>query len=265
MVLSGLVSLVLLAAPQAAGPPGIEIGLVPVVRTTQPPAIDGQAEEAWSAAVKRRLERSKGPVPQSGDLQGSFRAMWDDAALYLFVEVLDDRKVKNQVNPWLDDSVEVYVDGDASRGDTYDDRNDHQYVFVWNDPTVHEAEGTGRDRASASPRRSGSTATAWRSRCRGRRSARRGRPGTRSASTCTSTTTTGPAARTSSCGRTRRTWRTATRAASGGPRCCRRRGPSPVTPPPSRRPRRDLRGGEARARGRLSASSTTTSGPTRPA
>ena len=144
MVLSGLVAVVLLAAPQAAGPPGIEIGLVPIVRVTQPPAIDGRAEEAWSAAVKRRLERSKGPVPQSGDLQGSFRAMWDDTALYLFVEVLDDRKVKNQVNPWLDDSVEVYVDGDASRGDTYDDRDDHQYVFVWSDPTVHEPKGETR-------------------------------------------------------------------------------------------------------------------------
>ena len=113
MVLSGLVSLVLFAAPQAGDRPGVAIGLVPIVRVTQPPVIDGRAEEAWSAAVKRRLERSKGPVPQSGDVQGSFRAMWDDAALYLFVEVLDDRVVRNQVNPWLDDSVEVYLDGDG--------------------------------------------------------------------------------------------------------------------------------------------------------
>ena len=139
MVLSGLVSLVLLAGPQAA----VAIGLVPIVRVTQPPAIDGRAEEMWSAAVKRRLEHGKGPVPQSGDLQGSFRAMWDDAALYLFVEVLDDRKVRNQVNPWLDDSVEVYVDGDGSRGDAYDDRNDHQYVFLLERPVGPRGEGSG--------------------------------------------------------------------------------------------------------------------------
>ena len=144
MMLPGLVAVVLLAGPQAAGAPGIEIGLAPVVRTTQPPVIDGQAEESWSAAPKRRLEHSKGLVPRSADLQGSFRAMWDAAALYLFVEVLDDRKVRNQVNPWLDDSVEAYVDGDASRGDTYDDRNDHQFVFVWNDPTVHRPKGEAR-------------------------------------------------------------------------------------------------------------------------
>ena len=144
MVLPGLVAVVLLASPQAGDGAKVEIGLVPIVRVTQPPSIDGQADEAWSAAVKRRLERSKGPVPRSGDVQGSFRAAWDDTALYLLVEVLDDRRVRNQVNPWLDDSVEVYVDGDGSRGDAYDDRDDHQYVLAWNDPRVHHPKGPDR-------------------------------------------------------------------------------------------------------------------------
>ena len=169
----------------------------PIVRVTQAPAIDGQAEEAWSAAVKRRLERSKGPVPQSGDLQGSFRAMWDDTALYLFVEVLDDRKVRNQVNPWLDDSVEVYVDGDAQPR-RHVRRPERPPVRLRVErPDGPRARRGRRDRAFDSPRRSGSTATGWRSRCRGRRSARHASPGTRSASTCTSTTTTGRVARTS--------------------------------------------------------------------
>lgn len=142
MLLPGVIAFALFAAPP--GQLRTEIGLAPVVRVTQPPVIDGQAEEAWSATVKRRLERSKGPVPRSGDVQASFRAAWDDTALYLLVEVLDDRKVRNQVNPWLDDSVEVYVDGDASRGEAYDDRNDHELVFVWNDPRVHHPKGPER-------------------------------------------------------------------------------------------------------------------------
>jgi hypothetical protein len=125
-------------------PAGVEIGLVPVVRTASPPVLDGRMEGAWTAAVERRLERSKGPVPQSGDVQGRFRAMWDDAALYVFVEVLDDRKVRNQASPWLDDSVEVYVDGDGSRGDGYDDRDDHQLVFGWDDARLHHPKGPGR-------------------------------------------------------------------------------------------------------------------------
>ena len=39
-------ALLLTLLPPAPG--GGEIGLVPIVRATRPPAIDGQAEEAWS-------------------------------------------------------------------------------------------------------------------------------------------------------------------------------------------------------------------------
>jgi hypothetical protein len=146
MAVSILAGLVLAAAAQAGGKPTVEIGFVPVVRATRPPVVDGEAEDVWSAAVKRRLERSKGAIPPSGDVQGSFRAMWDDAALYVHVEVLDDSKVRNQAFPWDGDSVEVYVDGDGSRGAAYDERNDHQYVLGWNDPAVHEPRGPGRGR-----------------------------------------------------------------------------------------------------------------------
>jgi hypothetical protein len=126
-------------------PAGADVGLVPVARASAPPVVDGVAEPAWSKAVSRRLERSKAELPQAGDLQGSFRALWDDEALYLFVEVLDDQKVRNQAVPWLDDSVEIYVDGDGSRSETYD-AADHQYVFGWNDPAVHEPRGAGQGR-----------------------------------------------------------------------------------------------------------------------
>jgi len=67
MVLTVLASLVLAAAAQAGGAT-VEIGFVPVVRATRPPVVDGEAEDVWSAAVKRRLDRSKGPIPQSGDV-----------------------------------------------------------------------------------------------------------------------------------------------------------------------------------------------------
>jgi hypothetical protein len=58
----------------------------------------------------------------------------------------DDSKVRNQAFPWDGDSVEVYLDGDGSRGSAYDDRNDHQYVLGWNDPEVHEPRGPGGGR-----------------------------------------------------------------------------------------------------------------------
>lgn len=139
MIAPTIALLALLAPAQA------EIGLVPVARASAPPVLDAVAEPAWAKAVSRRLDRSQGEPPRSADIQGSFRALWDDQALYLFVEVLDDRKVRNQALPWLDDSVEVYVDGDGSRSETYD-ADDHQYLFGWNDPEVHEPRGMGGGR-----------------------------------------------------------------------------------------------------------------------
>jgi hypothetical protein len=127
-----------MASPVTATP---EVGVVPVVRAETKPALDGVAETLWDAAVVRRLERSKGPIPASADVQGSFRAMWDETALYVLVEVLDDWKQGGEGDaPWGDDGVEVYVDGDLSRSSAYDGRNDRQYVFRWNDLKVTETK-----------------------------------------------------------------------------------------------------------------------------
>ena len=119
-----------------------EVGWIPVVRAESAPAIDGVAEDGWSSAVTRRLERSAGPIPPSADIQGEFRAMWDDDALYLLVQVLDDERVSGEGSaPWDDDGVEVYLDGDGSRNDAVEgfDENDRQYVFRWQDTTAYEA------------------------------------------------------------------------------------------------------------------------------
>jgi hypothetical protein len=139
------------AAPPEDGshldaPAEAEVGWVPVVRAESAPTIDGEAGEAWSSAATRRLERSRGPIPRSADIQGEFRAMWDDDALYVLAQVLDDETARGpQSSPWEDDGVEVYVDGDGSRNDSVDgyDANDRQYVFRWSDPEAHEAKGRG--------------------------------------------------------------------------------------------------------------------------
>jgi len=131
-------------ASPAANPAGALVGSVPVVRADSAPEIDGAPGEAWSSAVSRRLERSRGPVPTSADIQGEFRAMWDDDALYVLVQVLDDEVVDREgAAPWEHDSVEVYLDGDGSRNDSVEgyDGNDRQYVFRFADPVAHATKG----------------------------------------------------------------------------------------------------------------------------
>ncbi|MCG6926086.1 MAG: hypothetical protein LJF30_12325 [Acidobacteria bacterium] len=130
--------------PPVAAPPRAEVGWVPVVRARSAPVIDGAAGESWSPAVTRRLERSKGPMPSSADIQAEFRGMWDEDALYVLVQVLDDETTTREGPvPWEHDSVEVYVDGDGSRNDAVDgyDGNDRQFVFRWDDPVAHATKG----------------------------------------------------------------------------------------------------------------------------
>jgi hypothetical protein len=97
--------LALLLAAAATADAAVEVGSVPVVRAGRSPAIDGVAEGAWSAAPLRSLERSKRQLPQSADVQAQFRVMWDEAALYLFVQVVDDDTVRNRSLACEDDSV----------------------------------------------------------------------------------------------------------------------------------------------------------------
>jgi hypothetical protein len=120
------------------------VGWVPVVRAETAPGVDGEAGEEWSQAIPRRLERSRGPIPPSADVQGEFRAMWDGDALYLLVQVLDDQTVGGEGPlPWENDGVEVYVDGDGSRNDAVDgyDGNDRQLVFRFGDSEAHATKG----------------------------------------------------------------------------------------------------------------------------
>ena len=42
---------------------------------------------------------------------------------------------------WQDDSVEIYIDADNSKGTSYDGVNDYQYQFGYNDPTVYVGVG----------------------------------------------------------------------------------------------------------------------------
>jgi hypothetical protein len=101
--------------------------------TTVAPAIDGNMDEAWKAAPAQEIGHAVYAAPASAaDLSATFRTLHDRQALYLLVEVADDRLVSDSTENWLDDGVEVFVDADNSKAGVYDD-NDYQYHFDWDD------------------------------------------------------------------------------------------------------------------------------------
>jgi len=102
-------------------------------QTATAPSIDGSVDDAWSAATTHEFQHVlQGSVDGDSDLGGTWRASWDSDALYLLVDVTDDAAASDSSADYQDDSVEVYVDADNSKNDSYDGTNDFQFTFPRN-------------------------------------------------------------------------------------------------------------------------------------
>ncbi|MBO9202176.1 MULTISPECIES: sugar-binding protein [Niastella] len=102
-----------------------------------PPVIDQNIEAAWASAPATNINQIVlGSRP--ADYSGKWRALYDNNNLYLLVEINDATRL-NDSGPswWEDDVVEIFIDGNNSKGSSYDGLNDFQFGFRWNDNTVH--------------------------------------------------------------------------------------------------------------------------------
>ena len=109
-----------------------------ISRVTVPPVIDGVIDAGWVSTDEQNIDRRiLGNISNPQDLSAEWKATWDDTHLYLLVTVHDEDLRNNSSNWWDDDSVEIFIDADASRGTSYDGVNDFQFGFRWNDATLH--------------------------------------------------------------------------------------------------------------------------------
>jgi hypothetical protein len=112
------------------------VGDFVVPRVSAPPVLDGEVEEAWlQASVQAIAITIDGAEPTGpADLSGEFRVLYDTDNLYLLVDVNDEALVQDSdpAQGWLDDRIEVFIDGDNSKDDAQDTVNDYQYCFRWN-------------------------------------------------------------------------------------------------------------------------------------
>jgi len=86
-----------------------------VARAPSAPVVDGEVDAAWEAAGE--------PVTTATEVQGSggavatVRTLWADQTLYVLAEVDDPVVDVSGSDPWVQDSVEIYVDaGNAKNG-----------------------------------------------------------------------------------------------------------------------------------------------------
>ncbi|HEX6428122.1 MAG TPA: sugar-binding protein [Niastella sp.] len=102
-----------------------------------PPVINEQIETVWAPAPATNINQVVfGTRP--ADYNGKWRALYDNNYLYLLVEVSDATRINDSgASWWEDDVVEIFIDGNNSKGTSYDGVNDFQFGFRWNDNTVH--------------------------------------------------------------------------------------------------------------------------------
>lgn len=103
-----------------------------MLRTASAPEIDGVADLVWENVPQYSINHVlSGAVDNTADLSGTFRVMWDEENLYFLVDVKDDVLVPHVAgeNKWNYDGIEIFIDGDYSRGTSFDGLNDFQFTY----------------------------------------------------------------------------------------------------------------------------------------
>ncbi|HEX7072177.1 MAG TPA: sugar-binding protein [Rhodothermales bacterium] len=115
---------------------------IPLAPST--PVIDGVLDAAWAEAGTVVGSNVPTGEPLSGpdDLAARAYAMWNDAGLYVFVDVTDDELYGNEsADTWRDDAVEVFLDGNNAKVERAYDSNDGQFTVGLNDTELTGAKG----------------------------------------------------------------------------------------------------------------------------
>ena len=83
------------------------------------PTLDGERDAPWGGAARLPLVHVRqGAAPSASDLAA---VAYDADALYVLVDVTDDRvRVGPNDRPYLDDGVEIYLDGGNDKAGAYD-------------------------------------------------------------------------------------------------------------------------------------------------
>ena len=116
-----------------------------IPKTAVPPVIDGELDNIWLLSTATPLQKFEGGSSDTdrvyADHSSFFRVLWDDNYFYLFVQVIDDElDASNRGEPWMNDCVELFLDGDNSKGTTYDGVNDVQWRWVYGDDKLEQSQ-----------------------------------------------------------------------------------------------------------------------------
>ncbi len=116
-----------------------------IPKTAVPPVIDGELDNIWLLTTATPLQKFENGSSDTdkvyADHSSFFRVLWDDNYFYLFVQIIDDElDASNRGEPWMNDCVELFLDGDNSKGAQYDGVNDVQWRWVYGDDKLEASQ-----------------------------------------------------------------------------------------------------------------------------
>jgi hypothetical protein len=120
-----------------------------IQKTSTPPVIDGLGDDAvWATATAHGNDEFftvVGAEPEDeADLSVTWKALWDDAKLYVMVEVTDNQIFNDEECNWDDDGIELYIDAQNVDSPDYQPANNdpppdgvpaYQLTAIAGDPT----------------------------------------------------------------------------------------------------------------------------------
>ncbi|MBA7545560.1 hypothetical protein ES705_37929 [subsurface metagenome] len=108
--------------------------LLPVYKTSSTPIIDGLWDPSWAFTPEVSMQKTVLDVPSDWfDLYGTFRTMWDEENIYLWISAQDEVLRTDNANMWNNDVIELFFDGDNSKNNLQQgyDENDIQMRFEY--------------------------------------------------------------------------------------------------------------------------------------
>ena len=93
-----------------------ELSHVNVPEAAIAPVIDGTLDDVWSTSSQIQTLKE---ISGTNGAIGTFHLLWKDQTLYVYAEVADPTVDVSGSDPWIQDSVEIYVDAANSKNGSY--------------------------------------------------------------------------------------------------------------------------------------------------
>jgi len=115
-----------------------------VYKAAYKPVIDGEMDPIWQcASTERVVVMDQNDVAEPDDYLDLFptmRVLWDDTNLYIFINIIDETINTDNVESYLNDSIELYFDADNSKTETFDGVDDIQIRVEYSDLSTDDID-----------------------------------------------------------------------------------------------------------------------------